>query len=1134
MMSPTRRGAQAFNGDMFGSIATQGPPDGSGGGHGGLYSAVPQAGLISEATGSFPSVSPGVSVVDVDGNTRTPESFSLQINSNYFKSVPGKLVPGCREDPKCEGWEQFVYQTGSDGSNLAVWLILINYAVNGKTCPDTHTEPNWDADDGSCYLRDDAKEVTPALTAASLHEAVLVASAGSKLDVATLTAGGNAYSSASEMAPAELELSKHWELAEFGVLGEGNSSMAEFSPTTTLTANTEIETTPASDVAPKCKKSQTTGESNNLTLEATPPLSAQARPTISSRETNESPEPEPPPQCAEWPPVPTVKLTTPSQGAVFGQNESVNADYTCEAAPEQTLISCDGNVASGEPLDTSTVGRHRFTVVATDADGQQSTPVTHVYTVTRHGSAPPPGVIELQKFHSARLNYRLGPGCDEMAFGYRLNHGPDQQLALKPAVREPCLSHLLESEALEGSSTINGSAENAQVEFYLEDKSCHPPLLFYSGVDNGTHFGDSGTAPEFIVKAGFGHPSCDYPKEDSPQQLEVAGYLEGIDLGVETLPVPEVKRSAGGDEAVLQGIMETVGEKPAVEELVECEFEYGLVGEGLTKRAQCNPPNAPPISCDCKGTVASATVAGLTPGAMYEYRISALGGETGELKTGNIETFPAQAAYVQLGGFVTYTRHSMTMDGHLVPRGEELDLCQFEYGRKGHGVESVIPCQPEEAGATSPPVRVVAKMEHLAANTAYEVRISAASTDSKEFLHSSWGGFTTNQRGAKIIGVGPSSIKQTEASVVATVLPEEEEITDCALEYGLVSESGYSAKAPCSPATFAPSDSEERVTATATNLKGGRQYKFRFVAKAEGEQIVSTSQCQESACFKTASPPPVVVTEAPTDVFQTSTVLNGSVNPEGEEVTGCEILLGLKSSSGYERHYSCSPAAGSGIGSGTEPVHVSAHASTLLAASEYKYVVVVERGSEKVEGTEQTFQTEELEPHWYAEGVRIHEGVQASVGAKGALTIVLSKPAKLACKVTATIMLENPLGEMESAGLGHVANVAFKGCKEAPKQSVCAKGQKPVVTAGGLPWKHELLGGQPIRDITKVVVDIACGSRTADVLEGSAKPEVGASTLGFGAGSGELSESTGGKASLTGSEALKGSKPFQKITAELP
>lgn len=75
---------------------------------------------------------------------------------------------------------------------------------------------------------------------------------------------------------------------------------------------------------------------------------------------------------------PVVALTAPANGAVFLLNQTVNAAYVC--TDDTAVASCIGTVASGQRVDTASVGSKTFTVTARDAAGNQ-TVVTAQYSV---------------------------------------------------------------------------------------------------------------------------------------------------------------------------------------------------------------------------------------------------------------------------------------------------------------------------------------------------------------------------------------------------------------------------------------------------------------------------------------------------------------------------------------------------------------------------------------------------------------------------------------------------------------------------------------------------------------------------------------------------------------------------------
>lgn len=87
--------------------------------------------------------------------------------------------------------------------------------------------------------------------------------------------------------------------------------------------------------------------------------------------------------------APTIDLRTPADGAQYTVGDAVDADYSCADAGGSGLASCTGDVADGDPLDTSTAGTFDFTVVARDGAGHETT-VTNSYTV----NAPPEPTFE--------------------------------------------------------------------------------------------------------------------------------------------------------------------------------------------------------------------------------------------------------------------------------------------------------------------------------------------------------------------------------------------------------------------------------------------------------------------------------------------------------------------------------------------------------------------------------------------------------------------------------------------------------------------------------------------------------------------------------------------------------------------
>jgi subtilase family serine protease len=71
--------------------------------------------------------------------------------------------------------------------------------------------------------------------------------------------------------------------------------------------------------------------------------------------------------------VPTATVHTPANGAFYLRGQAVTAAFGCKAVAPATVVSCSASAANGARIDTATLGRHRFTLTATDSNGVGST-----------------------------------------------------------------------------------------------------------------------------------------------------------------------------------------------------------------------------------------------------------------------------------------------------------------------------------------------------------------------------------------------------------------------------------------------------------------------------------------------------------------------------------------------------------------------------------------------------------------------------------------------------------------------------------------------------------------------------------------------------------------------------------------
>jgi hypothetical protein len=78
--------------------------------------------------------------------------------------------------------------------------------------------------------------------------------------------------------------------------------------------------------------------------------------------------------------APSIAIASPANGGTYQRGHFIAASYSCTAAKGTTLTSCTGPVANGAAIDATTLGSHRFTVIAQDSDGGSAT-LNATYTI---------------------------------------------------------------------------------------------------------------------------------------------------------------------------------------------------------------------------------------------------------------------------------------------------------------------------------------------------------------------------------------------------------------------------------------------------------------------------------------------------------------------------------------------------------------------------------------------------------------------------------------------------------------------------------------------------------------------------------------------------------------------------------
>ncbi len=232
-------------------------------GNGADVSAEATTGHISEAVGSFDSVTGVTSEKGINPYTGSTEAniFSLQLNANFFATP---TCNGASNPSNCQGWQQFVFDNAGGDAYIQYWLIDYN-----ATCPS-----GWFTWETDCYTNSNAVSV-PAQTIANLANLRVTGEAVSGgMDTFIMAAGSALYSVQNE--DSVVHLAQGWQEAEFNVFGDGNGTEANFNSGSTIVVRTSVDY--GSPNAPSCVAQGFTGETNNLSFGTAPAAHAEELP----------------------------------------------------------------------------------------------------------------------------------------------------------------------------------------------------------------------------------------------------------------------------------------------------------------------------------------------------------------------------------------------------------------------------------------------------------------------------------------------------------------------------------------------------------------------------------------------------------------------------------------------------------------------------------------------------------------------------------------------------------------------------------------------------------------------------------------------------------------------------------------
>lgn len=362
-------------------------------------------------------------------------------------------------------------------------------------------------------------------------------------------------------------------------------------------------------------------------------------------------------------------------------------------------------------------------------------------------------------------------------------------------------------------------------------------------------------------------------------------------------------------------------------------------GAPVTAKGVCYSTTAVPTISGSKTSNGSGTgsfisdLTGLTPGATYYIRAYATN-TTGTAYGNELVFTTLQEATVTTSAATSVTNNSATLNG-VVNANNNSTVVTFDYGTSTSYGLSATAAQSPVTGSSV--VNVSADISGLSMGITYHYRIkgvSAAGTVNGTDMT-----FVTQQL-ATVSTNAASSITGSSAVLNGIVNANNTSAT-VTFEYGTSTAYGTSITAFQSPVT---GNSPTAVNATLSGLAAATVYHFRVKAVNTNGTVTG-----DDYTFTTLIAP-VATTLASTSVTTTSSTMNGSVNPNGNQTT-VTFEYGTSASYGSEVTASQSPLSGSGAQA------VSASLGGLLQGTLYYYRVKAVSVGGTAYGSQLTFTT---------------------------------------------------------------------------------------------------------------------------------------------------------------------------------
>jgi hypothetical protein len=409
-----------------------------------------------------------------------------------------------------------------------------------------------------------------------------------------------------------------------------------------------------------------------------------------------------------------------------------------------------------------------------------------------------------------------------------------------------------------------------------------------------------------------------YVGNNGSHQVDVFGPAT-IVPGVAT----ESPSGVTGTKATLHGTVNPDGIA-----VTDCKFEYGT-----TAAYGSSKPCEGAIPTDSSDHPITAALTGLTANQTYHLRLVATNAN-GTNQSSDQTFTTAQPAITNAASGVTGTK--ATLNGAVLPEGEAVSGCFFEYGVNGN-LDTTAPCEgaiPADEGEHP----VTAQLTHLAPNgTFYQFRlvIERASGTVNGALQS----FQTE---ATVVTTAATALTGTAATLNGTLNPEGIPYTACSFEYGPTE--AYGDSVPCveTPASIGEGTSPVGVHADLSGLTLASGYHYRLVgANADG-----TARGTDQA-FKTLGA--AIEDQWTAGVVTTDATLKARINPGGLPTT-------------YHLEYGADASYGQSTAESNVGADETAHTTTsslqgLTPGATYHWRVVATNSAGVSEGPDRTFTT---------------------------------------------------------------------------------------------------------------------------------------------------------------------------------